>query len=106
MKVAITATGNSLNAKLDSRFGRCSHFAIYDTEKKIVEAFLSNPNKESEGGAGPASAQFAASQGVDKVVSGEFGGKVKSIFQSLNIESIVFDDTEKTIEEVIVALNL
>lgn len=43
MKVAITATGNSLDAKLDSRFGRCSYFAIYDTEKKAVENFVLNP---------------------------------------------------------------
>lgn len=105
MKVAITSTGNSPESKLDSRFGRCSYFAIYDTEKKIPEEFLVNPNKESNGGAGPASAQFIASKGVGKVVSGEFGGKVKSIFESLQIEAQVFSDTDKTIADVIRFLN-
>ena len=33
MKVAITSIGNSLESKLDQRFGRCGFFIIYDTEK-------------------------------------------------------------------------
>ncbi len=106
MKVAITATGNNPGAKLDSRFGRCSYFALYDTAKKQIENFLPNPNKDSDSGAGPASAQFVASTGADKIVSGEFGGKVKSIFESLNIEAVVFPDTDKTIAEVIDLLKL
>ncbi|MDX9881639.1 MAG: NifB/NifX family molybdenum-iron cluster-binding protein [Prolixibacteraceae bacterium] len=105
MKVAITATGNSPEAKLDSRFGRCSYFALYDTAKTQIEDFHLNPNKDSEGGAGPASAQFVASLGANKIVSGEFGGKVKSIFESLDIETVVFHDTDKTIAEVIIFLN-
>ncbi|HBL77595.1 MAG: hypothetical protein A2W90_03220 [Bacteroidetes bacterium GWF2_42_66] len=105
MKVAITSTGNSPESKLDSRFGRCSYFAIYNTEKKILEEFLLNPNKESEGGAGPASAQFIASKGVEKVVSGEFGGKVKSIFESLQIETLIFNEPDKTIAGITDFLN-
>ena len=105
MKVAITATGNSPDAKLDSRFGRCSYFVIYDTEKKAVEDFVLNPNKESESGAGPASAQFVVLKGVEKVVSGELGGKVKSIFESLQIETLILNEADKTIAEVIDLLN-
>ena len=50
MKIAITSSGNTLKSNLDKRFGRCSFFAIYDTETKDVE-FISNPNKEAEEGA-------------------------------------------------------
>lgn len=105
MKVAITATGNTLDAKLDSRFGRCSYFAIYNTESKSVEEFIINPSKESLGGAGPEAAQLVASKGVGKVVSGEFGGKVKAIFESLKIESLIIKDPEKTIADIINLLN-
>ena len=100
MKVAITSDGNNLDSKLDSRFGRCSFFAIYDTETKHLE-FLPNPNKESMEGAGPASAQFVASEGAQKVISGEFGYKVKSIFESLKIPLVNLNETEKTIAEII-----
>jgi predicted Fe-Mo cluster-binding NifX family protein len=52
---------------------------IYDTESKATE-FVPNSNKENIEGAGPASVQTVAERGVKKVVSGEFGAKVKSIF--------------------------
>jgi predicted Fe-Mo cluster-binding NifX family protein len=104
MKIAITSKDNNLNSKLDSRFGRCSYFAIYDTEGGNVE-FYSNPSKESTEGAGPASAQFVASKGVQKVISGEFGFKVKNLFESLGIEAIDLKETEKSITEVIRMLN-
>jgi predicted Fe-Mo cluster-binding NifX family protein len=100
MKVAITSTGNSPDAKLDSRFGRCSYFVFYDTISSSTE-FIPNPNMETIEGAGPASVQLVASRGVSKVVSGEFGAKVKSIFDQLKIQLIVLNDPEKKISEII-----
>jgi predicted Fe-Mo cluster-binding NifX family protein len=104
MKVAITSTGNNPDATLDSRFGRCSFFVIYDTESHATE-FIPNPNKENVEGAGPASAQLVASRGAQKIVSGEFGAKVKSIFDSLQIQLVVLNDPEKKISEIIDLLN-
>jgi predicted Fe-Mo cluster-binding NifX family protein len=34
MKIALTTSGNDLNAPLDSRFGRAPKFLIYDMETK------------------------------------------------------------------------
>jgi predicted Fe-Mo cluster-binding NifX family protein len=104
MKVAITSTGNSPESTLDSRFGRCSYFVVYDTESQATE-FIPNPNKESVEGAGPASVNLVASRGVSKVVSGEFGAKVKSIFDSLQIQLVVLNEPEKRISEIIELLN-
>jgi len=104
MKIAITSNNNNLDSKLDNRFGRCSYFAIYDTESKNVE-FYANPSKESTEGAGPASAQFVASKGVKKVISGEFGFKVKSLFESLEIEAINLKESDNSIAEIIRMLN-
>jgi predicted Fe-Mo cluster-binding NifX family protein len=104
MKVAITSTGNSPDATLDSRFGRCSYFVIYDTDSHATE-FIPNPNKENVEGAGPASAQLVASREVKKVVSGEFGIKVKSIFDSFQIQLVILNDSEKKISEIITLLN-
>lgn len=100
MKIAITSTGNRVDSLVDSRFGRCSFFVIYDTDTKSTE-FIPNPNRESIEGAGPASAQLIASKGVQKVVSGEFGAKVKSLFDTLMIELIIIGKADKKISEVI-----
>ncbi len=99
MKVAITSTGNSLDSTLDERFGRCSYFVIYDTESKSTE-FIPNPNKEAENGAGPASVQLVALRNVSKIVSGEFGMKIKSLVDSLKIQMIVVKETKK-VKEII-----
>jgi predicted Fe-Mo cluster-binding NifX family protein len=104
MKIAITSTGNSPDSKLDSRFGRCAYFVVYDSESHATE-FIPNPNKDILEGAGPASAQVVASRGVQKVISGEFGAKVKSIFDSLQIQLIVYNEPEKKISDIIELLN-
>lgn len=100
MKTAITSTGNGLDSKLDQRFGRCSYFVIYDSLTKGIE-FLPNPNKEAQEGAGPASAQLVASRKVEKIISGEFGIKIKSLLDSLKIQMIVLKEPEKSIGEII-----
>lgn len=100
MKVAISATGNRMESKVDSRFGRCSYFVFYDTDSESVE-FLPNVNKESVEGAGPASVQTVASRGVQKVVSGEFGAKVKAIFDQLQIQLIMVPDSNHTVAQII-----
>jgi predicted Fe-Mo cluster-binding NifX family protein len=104
MKVAITSTGNTLESKLDQRFGRCSYFVIYDLETKGIE-FIPNPNKDAQEGAGPASVQTVASRNVQKIISGEFGIKIKSLLDSLKIQMIVLKEPDKKIEEIINMLN-
>lgn len=99
MKIAITSTGNSLDSKVDSRFGRCSFFAIHNTITKETK-FIANSSKEAEGGAGPAAVQQVASENIEKVVSGEFGVKIKPLFESLNVQMIVMNE-DITIQEVI-----
>ncbi len=104
MKIAITSTGNSLESKLDQRFGRCGYFTVYDTETKGIE-FLPNPNKDALEGAGPASVQLIASRNVQKIISGEFGMKIKSMLDGLKIQMIVLKQPEKRISEIIDMLN-
>ena len=104
MKIAITSTGNSLDSHLDQRFGRCSYFVIYDTETKGIE-IIPNPNKDALEGAGPASVQIVASRNVKKIISGEFGAKIKSLLDSLNIQMIVIKEPEKKVSEIINMFN-
>jgi len=90
--------GNDIFKKNDS------YFVIYDNESGSTE-FIPNPNKDNVEGAGPASVQLIASRGVKKVVSGEFGAKVKAIFDQLQIQLIIIKEADKPINEIIDLLN-
>ncbi|MDD2563087.1 MAG: NifB/NifX family molybdenum-iron cluster-binding protein [Salinivirgaceae bacterium] len=103
MRVAITSTGNNLDSTLDPRFGRCAFFVIYDTDTKAIE-FIPNPNKEATEGAGPASVQLVAAKDVSKIISGEFGMKIKSLLDSLQIQMIAIKEPDKTINAIIAML--
>ena len=104
MKLAITSTGNTLESILDMRFSRCAYFIVYDTESKAIE-FIPNPNKDAEEGVGPASVQLMASRSVKKIISGEFGAKIKPLLDSLKIQMIVLQNSKKTIKQIIDMLN-
>jgi len=104
MKIAIASNGNTLESNLDKSFGRCSYFIIYDKESKAVE-YIPNPNKDMEENAGPASVELVASKSVSKIISYEFGMKIKPLLDSLKIQMIVLKDPEKTIREMIEMLN-
>jgi len=104
MKTAITATGNSLESTIDQRFGRCAYFVVYESENRSIE-FIPNPNKDTEDGAGPLSVKVLASRNVRKIVSGEFGMKIKPLLDSLKTQMIVIQDPEKKIKEIIEMLN-
>ena len=104
MIIAITSTGDSLESNIDLRFGRCSYFAFYNTESKITE-FVQNTNNDAKEGAGPASVQLVALRNVSKIVSYEFGMKIKPLLESLKIQMVVIEEPEKKIKEIIEILN-
>ncbi|MDD4438703.1 MAG: NifB/NifX family molybdenum-iron cluster-binding protein [Dysgonamonadaceae bacterium] len=98
MKIAIPSEGNTLDAQIDSRFGRCAFFAIYDTDTRKTD-FFPNSAKDSSEGAGPAAVKFIASKGVKTIVAAEFGGKVKPLLDKLQIEMI--NENGKNISKII-----
>ena len=104
MKVAITSTGNTLESYMDMSFGRCAYFVIYNTDSQAIE-FVPNPNKDAEEGAGTASVQLMASRRVHKIVSGEFGIKIKPLLDSLRIQMIVLKDPKIKVQKIIEMLN-
>ena len=99
MKVAITSSGNTTASLIDQRFGRCAYFAVYDTDTKET-LFLENTARNADSGAGPAAVAVVAQQGVEKIVSGEFGFKIKSMLDELKIQMVMVKD-DKTVAEII-----
>jgi len=100
MKSAITSKGNSPDSRLDNRFGHCSYFVIFDNETGSTE-YIPNPYKDAEEQAGIMSAKYLAGRNVSKIISGEFGIKVKPVLDSLKIQMIIFNSGENTVDDII-----
>ncbi len=100
MKICITSEGKTLDAKVDSRFGRCSNFVIVDTETGAFEA-LENTNAQFQGGAGIQSGQLMASKGIKAVLTGNVG---PNAFQTLNAGGIdIYTGVSGSVKEAIEA---
>jgi predicted Fe-Mo cluster-binding NifX family protein len=87
MKIAISATGPTLDAEVDPRFGRCQHFIIADTETLQSEA-VENSNAAASGGAGISAAQMIASKGVEAVLTGNCGPNAYQVLSSAGIQVV------------------
>ncbi len=92
MKVAISATGPTLDAEVDPRFGRCSYFIIVDPETEEFEA-LDNASAMAGGGAGISTGQAIASKGVEAILTGNCGSQCSQYaYQVLSSAGIAVRD--------------
>ena len=87
MKVCVTAQGNTLDAEVDPRFGRCRFFLIVDTDSMAFEA-IANPNLEAAGGAGVQSGQLVAAKGVGAVLTGNIGPNAFQVLSAAGIDVV------------------
>lgn len=88
MKIAVTATGTSLDDQVESRFGRTPYYIFIDTDTMEFEA-LRNPNASSGGGVGIQSAQLMSDRGVQYVLTGNVGPNASQVFEAAGIHVIV-----------------
>ncbi len=80
MKIAISATDNTLDASVDSRFGRCAWLVIVDSETMEYEA-IKNENADAAAGAGTSCAQLVLEKGADAVISGRVGPNAHEVLK-------------------------
>jgi predicted Fe-Mo cluster-binding NifX family protein len=88
MKVAVSSSGQDLNAQLDPRFGRCPYFLIIDTDDMSFGAF-ENESAALGGGAGIQAAQFVVSKGVKTVVTGNCGPNAMQVLSAGGVKTYV-----------------
>jgi len=100
MKVIITASGDNTKSKFDLRFGRAGWFCVYDSETKSTQ-FIENSFKNANGGAGTKSSEMAAELGAEKVISGEFGPKAKTMLEKLRIQMVAIKDDQLKVDDII-----
>ncbi len=98
MKVVITSTGKDFEAAMDTRFGRCAYFAIYDSNTKKY-TFVENTAGQSEQGAGIAAAQDVLKIGADALLTGRLGPKAKQVIESSPLKTVFYESG--TIAEVV-----
>lgn len=84
MKVAISATGNTLESIMDQRFGRAAFFLIVDSKTMKFE-IIDNAAAASAGGAGITSAQAVVDKGIEVVITGNVGPNAMSVLNTAEI---------------------
>jgi predicted Fe-Mo cluster-binding NifX family protein len=88
MKVAVSASGPTLDSEVDPRFGRCPFLLVVETEGMVSEV-LENPALSAPGGAGVQAAQAVAGMGVKAVITGNCGPNAYEALSAAGIEVTV-----------------
>jgi len=84
MKIAVSASGASLDADIVPRFGRCQHFIIIDSDTMAFEVVI-NDGAMAGGGAGISTAQTIAGKGVQAVLTGNCGPNAFQVLSAAGI---------------------
>jgi predicted Fe-Mo cluster-binding NifX family protein len=100
MKVAVSATGGSMNAQVSEQFGRCAYFLIVDSETMRFEP-ISNPGIGMTGGAGPESASEIAAHGANVVLTGRVGPNARVALDAAGITIVSGVSGTITVKEAV-----
>jgi predicted Fe-Mo cluster-binding NifX family protein len=84
MRIAISSEGKEETSKISEVSGRAPYYLIYE-DGKLVKT-IKNPFAVGGGGAGTAVAEMLGDEGVDIVISGRFGEKMKNMLKSKEIK--------------------
>jgi predicted Fe-Mo cluster-binding NifX family protein len=84
MKIILTMTEPSFDARIDPRFGRGAYFLIVDSDTLTWRA-VPNPGCSSAGGAGVHAAQYVTAEKPEVVISGHFGPNAESALKQAGI---------------------
>ena len=88
--IAIAATGETIDSRISDHAGRCPCYLLFDRTGVFIEA-ITNPSEESTGHAAPIAANFLARKGVTTLIAANFGQKMISELESLDIKHIIMD---------------
>ena len=98
MKIAISSSGTALESNVDTRFGRCPYFIIFDTDDDTF-SHIENQSSQAMGGAGVQAAQILVDQNIKAVITGNIG---PNAYKVLSVASInVYSGTAGPVENAI-----
>lgn len=97
--IAISVTENSLEAFIDNCFGKSKYYVIFDLKYNRYD-FIDNPGLQKNICSGREAALYLIKKGVKTVISGNFGIKVKNIFDRNNIQIVIISNKFKKLNEI------
>jgi len=88
MKIAIAASGETLDSQASQVFGRSSHLIVVDLVDGDLKDVKSIPNPPiTEGGAGIKSARFVGDEKAEALISGSVGPNAFEVLKQLEIKT-------------------
>jgi predicted Fe-Mo cluster-binding NifX family protein len=103
MKVAITASGEDLNSKVDRVFGRARYFVITDPEETNVEALGNSQNVNAAQGAGIQAARQMADKSINVILTGNVGPNAFEALDAVSIKVFQFESDILTVHDALTA---
>lgn len=102
MKIAITTSGDTLDAAIDSRFGRAVNFLVVDTDTLAFNVVSNSQNLNAAQGAGIQAAMTVAGTGAKAVITGHCGPKAFRVLKEAGIR--IYNIDAENIKEAILLL--
>jgi predicted Fe-Mo cluster-binding NifX family protein len=99
MKIVVTAISPTFDSSTDMRFGRAAFFIVVNTDTLEWQAHP-NPGVNASGGAGTQAAQYIANDGVQAVISGDFGPNAYSALNAAGIAMYLLGPSQTVREAV------
>lgn len=99
MKVALSAEANTLDANLDTRFGRAKGFIIFDLESNNFSYIDNEQNLNAVQGAGIQSAQCIVDKNVEAVITGYCGPKAYKVLEAAEVK--IYTSEKDTVQNII-----
>lgn len=88
-KIAVASDGNTPASTVSPVAARSSYYVIFDGKGIFIEA-ISNPHKNTGGGAGSLVVDFLAGKGVTTIIAGAFGNKMVMSMKAKGMHYIEF----------------
>jgi predicted Fe-Mo cluster-binding NifX family protein len=86
VKLVLTTSGETLDAPLESRFGRAPKFLVYDTESNTFEVIDNEQNVSAVQGAGIQAAETVARSGAACIVTGHCGPRAYRVLSAAGVK--------------------
>jgi predicted Fe-Mo cluster-binding NifX family protein len=99
VKIAVTADNNDLDASIHPRFGRASHFIIYDTENEDFTALDNRQQLDAPQGAGIQAADTVIRSGANALILRHCGPKAFRVLDAANLA--VYNTRANTVREAL-----
>ncbi len=99
MKIAVTALENTMESKMDPRFGRAAYILIVNTKTLEFEAFDNSENKNAFKGAGIQAAAMLSDKEADVLLTGYCGPNAFKTLEAAGIK-VANDQAGRVIDVV------